>query len=345
MQIQPVTLSAPSRIHFGLLPASQESPGTFGGCGLMVEEPRTVVRLRRSRTLSIRGNQRDRVAFVIEKWFEHFGRACLPGPRYADWSSLPIEIETIELPPSHVGFGSGTQLAMGVATALFAATDIPCASPESIASTLSRGTRAMVGTRGFGGGGFVADWGNSEAMNSKESIEQLDFPSDWPVVLIVPKVHVGLHGAAEANAFESETVHCQQRRHEMQFLLSDRLLPAIRENNYSDFGPALYEFGLASGSLFRRSQHHNFHSRAVTEIVGFVRSNGVTAVVQSSWGPTVAAITETPDIADSLCLRLRERLPDGTMVVITRADNRGATIELDRGQNAQTDFQKSLHNS
>jgi beta-RFAP synthase len=345
MQIHSVTLSAPSRIHFGLLPASHEYPDTFGGCGIMVEEPRTVVRITRSVRLSIRGSQRERIAIAVEKWFEHFGRLSLSGSQYVDWGEIPVEIETLESPPSHIGFGSGTQLAMAVATALFAAMDIPPASPASIATALSRGTRTMIGTRGFGDGGFVADWGQTGPTTGDRLFEQLEFPTDWPVVLITPKVPGGLHGVAEVNAFEAGTAVSREQRQSMQQLLARRLLPSIRKRSYIEFAPALYEFGLASGSLFHRSQHHNFHSVEVTEIVGFVRSLGVSAVVQSSWGPTVAAFVERAQIADTLCHQLRERFPDDTMVIVTRADNRGAIMELDRGDGTELQFHKSIHNS
>jgi len=61
----------------------------------------------------------------------------------------------------------------------------------------------------------------------------------------------------------------------------------------------------------------------------FVRRQGVPGVGQSSWGPAVFAVTPDQDQAEELADRVRQNFRMGPAeVFVTRASNRGATLEV-----------------
>jgi beta-ribofuranosylaminobenzene 5'-phosphate synthase len=63
--------------------------------------------------------------------------------------------------------------------------------------------------------------------------------------------------------------------------------------------------------------------------VEFIRRQGLPGTGQSSWGPTVFAVTDA-ERAGVLAERLRERFAlSAQEVPITEADNRGAEVEIE----------------
>ena len=62
-------------------------------------------------------------------------------------------------------------------------------------------------------------------------------------------------------------------------------------------------------------------------LVAWLRAAGVAGVGQSSWGPTVFALTESQSTAEELARRLVEQCPQELAEVsIAACDNRGATL-------------------
>jgi beta-RFAP synthase len=107
------------------------------------------------------------------------------------------------------------------------------------------------------------------------------------------------------------------------------LLPALAERDLDAFGEALYDFNRRVGVGFAPVQGGSYASPRIAELVSFVRGEGIRGVGQSSWGPTVFAVTSDDDRARSLKERICTRFGlDESEVIITHANNRGAVTTV-----------------
>jgi predicted sugar kinase len=83
------------------------------------------------------------------------------------------------------------------------------------------------------------------------------------------------------------------------------LLPALAGRNLPAFGEALEEFNRRAGEPFAASQGGEYAGPAVAEAVAFLRRQGVRAVGQSSWGPTVFGVTDGTTKAEEVARAAR----------------------------------------
>jgi len=65
------------------------------------------------------------------------------------------------------------------------------------------------------------------------------------------------------------------------------LLPAVAEHNLEAFGASLTEIQLRVGQGFESAQGGVFSRPDLEVLVGFLQSQGLVGVGQSSWGPTL----------------------------------------------------------
>ena len=100
-----IVVTAPARLHFGMLDPAGLGGRRFGGFGVGIESPRVVVtvRPRPGDEVVVTGSQAERAAT--------FARRA--------WSRLGIgggvEVDVREAIPSHMGLGSGTKLGLAIA--------------------------------------------------------------------------------------------------------------------------------------------------------------------------------------------------------------------------------------
>ena len=62
-----ITVTAPARLHFGLLRFGQGRGRQFGGAGVMIDRPSLTVRVTPSQHLQVRGPHADRVHEVVHR--------------------------------------------------------------------------------------------------------------------------------------------------------------------------------------------------------------------------------------------------------------------------------------
>jgi predicted sugar kinase len=104
------------------------------------------------------------------------------------------------------------------------------------------------------------------------------------------------------------------------------LWPAVGEADYPVFAEALYEYNREAGAAFAQDQGGVYVAPEVEGLVDTIRAWGILAAGQSSWGPTVFAVTPDPPAADKLAQRLRESTPSAEFVTVAAADNTGAVL-------------------
>ncbi len=315
-----VFVSAPSRLHFGLLSFGNPDARQFGGVGVMIDRPGVKLRVQRAEAFEVDGPLRDRIRHAALQWSESSGAA----------GELRCKIELLAAPRPHSGLGVGTQLALAVATGLnaFHARAVP--SIENLAKSVGRGLRSAVGTYGFAAGGLIAEQGKLPTETVSPLLERVALPNQWRFVLVSPKEGAGLHGATEQTAFDQlppVPVAVTQR---LTATMCDRILPAAKSGSFSEFSVAVYEFGFLAGSCFKSVQGSAYNGEELERLVKHIRATGVRGVGQSSWGPTIFSICQSESTALALADNIRSQ-DWGTEheLVIASPDNRGARVSFD----------------
>ena len=323
-----VTISAPARLHFGLFSVGDLVERKFGGIGLMIDQPRTVISVTENDRLLVTGEQAEACRQAVSIWFNSLAAELKRELSIQTVDQIPVGIEIESSPPRHCGFGTGTQMALSSAAAAGKFLGLPAQSPEEFASTLNRGKRSAIGTYGFCRGGFLVDRGKLDNEILAPLDFQTEFPEPWTVVLVrfngSEQSSVGVSGEQEIDAFKNLPPTTQRQRDEMIELVKNRIIPGVTQRDYNLFGESVFEFGRRSGMMFDSIQGGPYQNDFVAEIVSRCREFGVKAVGQSSWGPCVFAIAEDKETAAGLLGHLKEQHGDKVAVEITKADNSGA---------------------
>jgi beta-RFAP synthase len=232
--------------------------------------------------------------------------------------------------PEHVGLGTGTQLALGVAKAVAAACGRSNMDVVDLARAVGRGERSAIGIHGFVHGGFLVDAGKHDSTEVGVLFARREIPDSWRVVVALTADEFAMHGAREAEAFR----HLQDETPgsgvgtRLRHIVEDKALPALAARNVNDFGAAIYEFNSLVGDTFAPIQGGRYAGPRVQELVAWVRRQGIPGAGQSSWGPAVFAITGDQDQATDLVQRIRQQFGSAIRdVFVAEAMNHSATIQ------------------
>jgi beta-ribofuranosylaminobenzene 5'-phosphate synthase len=310
-----IVVTAPARLHFGMLDPAGAGSRRFGGFGIGVEYPRVVVEAssRAGEGVVVEGEQAGRAAVFAERCWAAFGMRG--GGRV-------FVRETI---PPHVGLGSGTKLGLAIARAL-AELAGAAAGPAELAAAAGRGARSSVGCWTFAAPGLVVEGGvRDENTALSPLIARHAMPAAWRCVLALPPGADGLAGTAEQRAFELLR-GAGPRAESVCRLLLTALLPGLVEHDVEEFGAALTQIQREVGSVFAEQQGGIYHPRAAP-LIETMLELGVRGVGQSSWGPSVYGIIDGPDRAAAIAQRLRQAAAPGTEVSVVDFDRAGARVQ------------------
>jgi beta-ribofuranosylaminobenzene 5'-phosphate synthase len=306
-----------SRIHLGLLSlpgrieAASFSPRSFGGVGLMIDEPAVCLSVEAATQWRADGPHAQRA-------LEFATRAA------AGRSGGPLCVRVEECPDEHVGLGTGTQLAMAVAMGVRLQMGV---RPDcvALAAEVGRGLRSGLGVHGFAQGGFLVDGGKGPSTAVAPLVCRHEFPAEWRVLLVTPRHERGLAGDGERDAFAklaNESVNLVETENLCRLVLLG-IVPALIERDLPAFGDAVFEFNRRAGLLFKGSQGGEYRSPATAALVSTLRGFGIRGVGQSSWGPTIFAIGEGGRLEDAAERLRRAHGDDSLEMRVTSARNRG----------------------
>lgn len=346
-----IRVSSPSRIHFGLMSVGDLVPRRFGGIGVMVQHPRTVLRLEPSihwqvkfedpnlgkapttdPTVASDAIAADLIAAIeqaAQRWRKSFGKhSPLRDTPSGALRDLPISITVEDFGPRHQGVGSGTQLAIATGIALQAWHGLPQAKSQEMASAMHRAARSAIGTYGAYEGGFLLDGGKSPGQSVGQVDLRLDFP-DWPILLVFPPSvspgFAGLHGPEEIQAFANLPPTTPDQFESMRKLIRDEIITGMIDLDYDRFAKAILDYGQRSGGYFREVQGGVYANTTIADTISILVDGGTVASGQTSWGPCVFAIDEDADRLRRNAIRVVERFPD-SQCIFTSADNSGANV-------------------
>ena len=311
------TITTGSRLHFGPLAWKPSRGPDFGGWGVMLETPRTVVRVGENVVIPTRrpSQSQSRASGMLHQLLQ----------KRPELQSFALNVAVDEEPPAHCGFGSGTQLALAVAAGLVSSTDGERLPATTLAAMVGRGLRSAVGIHGFDLGGLIIDAGKRPEDAIGVLADHVPVPADWRFVLIRPASATGLAGEKEVAAFNELPPFSDHVTQRLRAIVFDEVLPATRENDCSRFAAALDDYGLLVGEAFAAAQGGVVHVAAMPIWSG-LRSRGIRGVAQTSWGPTLAAVCADPDEAEHVAAIARDFGPE-IAVTVTSARNRGAEVE------------------
>ena len=315
-----VVVTAPARLHFGMLDPAGIGSRRFGGCGVAVESPRVVVGVGRVGSESgeevvAHGSQADRAAGFARRARVAFG---LRGG---------VEVEVREAIPPHIGLGSGTKLGLAIARGVADLAGIS-PRPEELADASGRGARSSVGCWTFAAPGLVVEAGVPDGGWISPLVARHLMPERWRCVLALPLGAEGLSGDVEERFFGRLQSGVDPIEPRVSRLLLTGLLPGLLAADIDEFGAALTDIQREIGSMFAARQGGVFHPRAAP-VVEALLALGVGAVGQSSWGPSVYGIVDEPERAADMADRLRGAVGAETDVRVVDFDRAGARVARD----------------
>ena len=308
-----------SRLHFGLFnigsgetwPNVDGEPAVsarrFGGVGLMVDSPGIALAVEPAPVWSASGPLAERVL--------EFARRFAASLVAQELSPHRLIVERAG--PEHAGLGTGTQLGLAVAEALAVAAGHPEWTVPELAARVGRGQRSAIGIHGYRHGGLIID-GGKRGDGLAPLLVREPFPAEWRVVLMLPDVGPGVHGALERQAFDQLTI-ARDHTDALCRLVLLGMLPALRERDCRSFGEAVYDFNARVGDAFAVAQGGRYAHPAVADVVAGLRRDEVAGVGQSSWGPTVFAVLENAERATHVANTARKRYGGNMMVWVTSA--------------------------
>jgi beta-ribofuranosylaminobenzene 5'-phosphate synthase len=319
-----ITVETGARLHFGFQNLALAHERLYGGVGVSLATPRIEISAEAATGITC---DDQAVEPFVEDAVSVLG---VEGARV----SVSTRVDR------HVGFGSGTQLALAtlVAVARAHGEDV---SARRLAPQVGRGGRSGVGVATFERGGFVVDAGHpTERFTSNPPAEgswevpapmvRHDLPRSWRFVLLTPAEAVGESGTTEDESMRSVVERADPGiADDIAQLLTRRLLPAVVEGDLPEYGAAVARLGRLNGAWYADEQGGVYRPPAGQLIDHLGTSPVVHGAGQSSWGPTVYGVTreqDTTEAVEAARAALSAADCDGTVRVATPR-NRGATIE------------------
>ena len=308
-----VRATAHARLHFGFLDLSEDRAGRrFGGLGMALSTPRLMIRVERGRGLDVEGPLAER----IESLAIRVHRALELKPR----ARIVVE----EAIPEHVGLGSGTQMALALATAIARqrGIDQPVARLCALAG---RAQRSGVGFHLFQSGGLVVEGGHARGAVPFEVpplLARHEVPENWRIVVAIPKTSQTVSGEMEEEAFRKLRPAAAVTVDRIARAVLTRLLPAVVGGDLRAFGAALTDVQDLVGGCFAAVQEGAYHP-AAEPLVRLLKAKKAIGVGQSSWGPAVYAFAGDETEEKRLVGLLSAAAPDAILLK-ARPQNQGA---------------------
>ncbi|MCW4049652.1 MAG: hypothetical protein NWE89_07930 [Candidatus Bathyarchaeota archaeon] len=313
-----ITITTPSRLHFGIVDMRGDLGRIHGSVGVSIQEPRLTLKAYKSNETKIIGARSGRALDFLNK---------LLSINHVETS---VTVEITQDIPEHAGFGSGTQLALSIGTAVSRLFDLGLQAKE-IAVRLERSRVSGIGTLGFLHGGFIVDGGH--AVDRRDTVAPLihrsDVPNDWVFVVGLPDIIKGFSGEQEQNAFKKFEPPPADLVSEVSRIVMMQMIPSILEEDITLFGDAMTKLDTKFGDYWAKVQGGRYSHPRIEECVNFLLENDAYGAGQSSWGPALYGLADGMIQARKLCDELSKFLhkDDNTgKAFVTRADNKGALI-------------------
>ena len=318
-----VTINAPARLHLGFVDLNGNLGRRFGSLGVAITGIETCLTISTSPNVAAAEN-------VHEQARAEAAADCICAHlRLKDRPSLQLK----SVIPPHAGLGSGTQLALAVGRGI--ATLVQNAiSTREIAALTGRGARSGIGIGVFDSGGFVVDAGRGEYTDVPPQLVRVDFPSDWPIIVLSDSRFVGISGSEEKNAFKKLAPMCDELAGSLCRHTLLGVIPAVMERDFASFANSLGFIQEAIGDYFAPFQGgQRFTSHSIGNIARAIKREWTQVVIgQSSWGPTGFVVCPNDELVAEIENAYRtgglgEPADQTVSLSVHRARNSGAVVK------------------
>jgi beta-ribofuranosylaminobenzene 5'-phosphate synthase len=301
----------------------------YGSIGVTLSNPKTEISVEPGRSLSVKcgdDNTHQKILELVATFSKHYQ------------IDPNVTIRVFDSIPEHKGLGSGTQLALSIATAMANIFGIEAGAYE-LSGVMGRGVRSSIGSWGFERGGLIIDSGkkkindgNTDAAPPK-IVARYDFPDEWKFLIVVPEEKQGLSGEQETKAIQF--VHPSKKiSEEICRLVMIKLLPSLIDMDIKGFGKALSEIDCRTGLFFKPIQGGIYCEKLSYELIDQLLELGVYGTGQSSWGPAVYGLV-LKEQSEYVANRMRDFLKRHQIkgdVIISSGRNKGANVEIMRSE-------------
>lgn len=315
------------RLHAGLFDLGTATPRQYGGVGMALEGPPTVVRVQRA------PRQASHELYLIDMAARRDIEVALTRLD-ASWDIPPLTVTVDAIPPQHVGFGTKTTLVLAV---LKAASEVAALGLDEIhLQRLSgRGGTSGIGIHTFFRGGLVIDGGHrsdppriygpsssSASIAVPPLIAHVSIPAHWCVTLLLAE-GARRAGAAERAAFDEMTpVPDEEVRATIALAVMGMAASAATED--------LPTFATALAAIQRtgfKAKEVSTQPDAVRTLLAALAELPACAAGMSSMGPLVFAISDREDasVRDQIVRLAEERR--ATVVGTVGLRNQGFDVE------------------
>ena len=290
----------------------------YGSVGVAIDNPNIVLKAKKSSSINVKGPRANRV--------RSFAETILAGSGISSGASVEVISDIME----HSGFGSGTQLALAVGTAISELYGLGL-TVEEIAFKLNRSRRSGIGTFAFKHGGFNVDAGHKvgDTKGVPPLLFRADVPDNWRFVIGVPTIPLKKSGSAENNAFKKLDPPPAALTAEISRIILMQMIPAIIEEDIVSFGKAMTSVDFKFGEFWVEIQGGRFTHPTIEGGIEFLAERGALGLGQSSWGPAFYGLSESEAQARKIWVDLEKYLNEDQRkgrAFVARPDNQGAII-------------------
>lgn len=319
--IKEVSITTPSRLHFSLIDLNGQLGRIDGGFGLAIKEPNFQIVAEPSTEIHVDSiAYTERVSEILTRLQKSYQ---FPG----------IKLKLISEIPTHSGFGSGTQLSLGIASAVNTLYNLNLNLLE-LARSVGRGGTSGIGVAAFETGGFIVDGGHrypeqkSSFLPSAAAVDISPPPilfhhafPEWQLLIVLPNCS-RIYGEQELDLFRTLCPQPSSVAPKLSHLLLFQVLPAMLENDMISFGKALNEiqtFGWKKVEIEAQGVE-------LKQTLEFLQTNGALGAGVSSWGPAICAVSEDIEGLKRKTEVFLGKLPSGGTCFVTTANNTGAYL-------------------
>ncbi len=320
--IREVRITTPARLHFSLIDLNGQLGRIDGGFGLAINEPNFKIVAEPATEIHVESDAYQKRACEILIHLQSLYQ--FPGIKLTFLSEIP----------THSGFGSGTQLSIGIASAVNVLYDLNFSLLE-LANAVGRGGTSGIGVAAFDTGGFIVDGGHQYPEQKPSFLPSSaadDIPPppilcrhtfpEWKLLIVLPNCS-RIYGEEELDLFRTLCPQPTSVAPRLSHILLLQILPAILENNMRSFGKALNDiqtFGWKKVEI-------DAQGTELQQTLDFLQTNGALGAGVSSWGPAICAISEDIDTLKHKTEEYLATLPKGGSCFVTRANNTGSYIK------------------
>ena len=316
-----VKITTPSRLHFSLLDLNGALGRIDGGFGLTIAKPNFQIIAERATRLDVAASMyRERAVAVLQRLQQTYP---FPGIKLTFESEIPM----------HCGFGSGTQLALGIAQAVNMLYQLGL-NVRELAQVVGRGGTSGIGVAAFDTGGFIVDGGHrypeqkasflpSSAVGDippPPILLRYSFP-ELPLLIVMPSCS-RIYGDAEVELFRTLCPQPEWVAQKLSHILLLQILPALIEEDMNNLGEALN----AIQTFGWKRVEIDAQGPELQLTLDYLQDSGAFGAGVSSWGPAICVIAADINRLKRETDAFLKTLPNGGTCFITQANNFGARI-------------------